>query len=113
MCATVGAKQGAVGSIAFIAGLNVPILFYALLTGFGLTTLIGYIPAIEPFLALLGSLYVIYLGIRLFKVDENDETDSIHYGFKSGLIISALNFKVITVLLLMHSQFNRPDIVYT
>jgi len=113
MCATVGARQGTAGSVPFIAGLNLPILFYALLTGFGLAVLINNIPAVEPVLTVLGSLYVIYLGITLFKISENDEVNSIHYGFKSGFIISSLNFKVVTVLILMYSQFSSPNILYT
>ena len=113
MCATVGAKQGMVGSVPFIIGLNLPIFFYALLTGFGLTILINSIPMLEPILTTLGALYVIYLGITLFKISNNNKTKLINYGFKSGFIISSLNFKVVTVLILMYSQFHTPNILHT
>ena len=113
MCATVGAKQGTAGSIPFIVGLNIPIFLYALLTGFGLSAVLLKFPEFGLAFTILGSMYVIYLGSRLAFSTSSSEADAIQYGFKSGFIISALNFKVVTVLVVMYSQFVSKDLIYT
>lgn len=113
MCATVGAKQGTVRSLPFILGLNIPILIYALVTGFGLAALLYKVPLIEPVLTVIGSLYVVWLGVTLARSGTGEETADISYGFKSGFAISALNFKVMTVLVLMYSQFTTANVAVT
>lgn len=105
MCATVGARQGVKGAVTFILGLNVPILVYSVLTGLGLTVALNRMPQVASMLSILGALYVGYLGVNLMRADSDSHTDQVQYGFKSGFVISSLNFKVITVLVVMYSQF--------
>ncbi|GHC21478.1 LysE family translocator [Aidingimonas halophila] len=105
MCATVGAKQGTKGSVPFILGLNIPIFIYALLTGFGLTAILSNIPQLASALTILGALYVTYLGVKLITATSGGSVEEIQYGFRSGFIVSSLNFKVVTVLIVMYSQF--------
>ncbi|WP_129140778.1 LysE family translocator [Modicisalibacter coralii] len=109
MCATVGAKQGVKESVPFILGLNVPIFVYALLTGFGLAALLNSIPRLAPVLTLLGALYVVFLGVKLLRASSGGNADDVQYGFRSGLVISSLNVKVVAVLVAMYSQFANDD----
>ena len=111
MCATVGAKQGTKGSLPFILGLNVPILIYGLLTGFGLTLVLKNIPQIASVLSILGALYVMYLGVNLVRSTAGSSVVEVQYGFRSGFVISSLNFKVVTVLVVMYSQFSSDSLV--
>ncbi|MEJ2046066.1 MAG: LysE family translocator [Reinekea sp.] len=111
MCATVGAKQGTKGSLPFILGLNVPILIYGLLTGFGLTLVLKNIPQIASVLSILGALYVMYLGVNLVRSTAGSSVAEVQYGFRSGFVISSLNFKVVTVLVVMYSQFSSDSLV--
>ena len=111
MCATVGAKQGAKGSVPFILGLNVPILIYGVLTGLGLTLVLKNIPQIALVLPVLGALYVMYLGINLMRSTADSSVARVQYGFRSGFVISTLNFKVVTVLIIMYSQFSSDSLV--
>lgn len=111
MCATVGAKQRIKGSAPFILGLNTPIFIYSILTGLGLSVVLSKSPQTASFFSVLGAIYVVYLGLSLIRSSSGSEVDRVQYGFKAGLVISSLNFKVVTVLVVMYSQF--PNETFT
>ena len=110
MCATVGGKKGILKSIPFIIGINIPILFYSLATGFGLDIILEKMPSLIGILKQAGGVYVLYLGWKIYKSDSSNNTDTKELGFLDGFIISALNAKIITALVLMYSQFMTVEI---
>jgi len=105
MCATVGGKKGVLKSIPFIMGVNLPIFLYSLATGFGLGIALQKAPFLIDGLKYAGGIYVLYLGWKIFTSDVDNISIKSEFRFIDGFIISALNAKIITALVLMYSQF--------
>ena len=105
MCATVGGKKGVLKTFPFIVGINIPILIYSLITGFGLGVTLQKAPVLISILQYAGGLYILYLAWKILKSKTDDSHVKKELGFTDGFIISALNAKIITALILMHSQF--------
>lgn len=99
VCALLGSRQKVKVSLFFILGLNIPVLVYAVLVGFGFSTLTQISPKIIPYISIFGAIYIIYLGWGLISRSVGVSTTPEVFSFKSALIISTLNFKTIAVLI--------------
>ncbi len=109
MSASVGGKYGVLRSIPFIIGLNVSNIIYAIGTGFGLGIIMEKYPVTVEILKYAGGVYVFYLGWKIITSHLKTKAKTKDMGFLSGFIISSLNVKSITVIMLMYSQLLRPD----
>jgi threonine/homoserine/homoserine lactone efflux protein len=105
MCVSVGSRYGTTKTIPFILGLNIPNLFYAVATGFGMGIITEKYPQTIEALKFAGGIYVFYLGWKILNSHVKAKNKTSDIGFKDGFIISSLNAKSITVILLMYSQF--------
>lgn len=105
MSASLGATKGFRKSLPFLAGLVLPAITYSLLIGYGANSIISTYPFIVEALQYAGAGYVFYLAIKFLYPQKNkaDKTASPQLGFRSGFILSALNGKLITMLILMYS----------
>lgn len=115
MGASLGATQGYRKSLPFIAGLTLPAIIYSLLIGYGANTIFSTYPFIVDGLQYAGAGYILFLGIK-FLIPHKD---SMHkeappqLGFRSGFILSALNGKLITMLILMYSVMLGSQSAFT
>lgn len=105
MSASLGATQGFWKSLPFLAGLLIPAGVYSLLIGYGANMVISNYPFIVDGLQYAGAGYVLYLAIKFLYPGKKEahETTSPQLGFRSGFLLSALNGKLITMLILMYS----------
>ncbi len=109
--ATLGARFGLIRSVPFICGINLIVLLHALLIGFGVGTLIENYPEIIKYLQYAGSVYLVYLASKLFKSSRPEikaVADSVP-NFFDGVILQLLNMKVVTLTMVMFSQFLDTD----
>mgnify|MGYP001373929633 CR=1 FL=1 len=118
MCASVSSRYGALKSIPFIVGLNTPNLIYSIATGFGLGVIITEYPSTVEILKYAGGVYIFYLGWKILKSHVKTKSKNKDIRFIDGFIVSALNAKSVTVIMLMYSQFihvstNRVMLVFT
>lgn len=110
VCATVGMRQGFIKGIPFLIGLDLIILLYTLLIGFGLGQFILAFPQVLIVMQYIGTAYLLYLSYKLYKsrsIKSLGEEKT--YGFKEGIILSLVNPKVITALFMMFSIFLVND----
>lgn len=105
MSASLGATQGFRKSLPFLAGLVLPAITYSLVIGYGANSIISNYPFIVEGLQYTGAAYVFYLAIKFLypQKSKTDKSTSPQLGFQSGFILSALNGKLITMLILMYS----------
>lgn len=105
-CASLGANQGIKSAVPFLCGLAIPAITYSLLIGYGANTVISEYPFIVDLLQYAGAAYVLYLAVRFLMAgtkNNNFGNEPPHLGFRSGFVLSALNGKLITMLILMYS----------
>lgn len=105
-CASLGANQGIKRAVPFLCGLAIPAITYSLLIGYGANTVVSRYPFIIDFVQYAGAAYVLYLAVRFLLAgakSSNINDNPPHLGFRSGFILSALNGKLITMLILMYS----------
>jgi threonine/homoserine/homoserine lactone efflux protein len=109
--ASLGARFGFLKSLPFISGINLIVFFHALLIGFGAGAFLKEYPVLFRYLQYAGSAYLIYLAskfFRLSRLDIKETSDSIP-NFLDGIILQLLNMKVVTVTMVMFSQFLDMD----
>ncbi|MCW9707084.1 LysE family translocator [Fodinibius salsisoli] len=106
MSASLGATQGFQKSLLFLAGLSLPATVYSMLIGLGANTVISAYPFIVDGLQYAGAGYVFYLAVKFLRPQKQESADRAtppQLGFRSGFILSALNGKLLTMLILMYS----------
>ncbi|TYP93688.1 Threonine/homoserine/homoserine lactone efflux protein [Fodinibius salinus] len=105
MGASLGATQGYRKSLPFIVGLTLPAIIYSLLIGYGANTLISSYPFIVDGLQYAGAAYILFLAVKFLLPPKSNTGDATppKLGFKSEFILSALNGKLLTMLILMYS----------
>ena len=110
--ASLGARFGFYKSLPFILGINLIVLLHALLIGFGAGAFMEKYPQIFRYLQYGGSIYLLYLAVKLFRssrLDVKKLADSAP-NFMDGIILQLLNMKVVTVTMVMFAQFMNTDI---
>ena len=110
--ASLGARFGFVNSLPFISGINFIVLLHAILIGFGAGKFLGHYPELFQYLQYAGSVYLIYLAIKFFRSSRLsiEEASDSAPNFLDGIILQMLNIKVITVTIVMFSQFLDTNI---
>lgn len=104
MCTSIASRSGIIKTIPFILGVNTPIFLYTIATGLGFGALTSQYPATIEILKYAGGIYVFYFAWQMFTAETKGNSQEKLIGFKNGFILSALNVKSITVILLMYSQ---------
>ncbi len=113
-----GRKQGILTGI----GHGLGITFYALLVVVGLVTFLKTFPFFLIIAQSMGSLFLFYLGSKLiigFLNPKEGNTKNNHsiitgkQGFSEGFLISFLNPKIAAWILVLFSQFVKPDALLT
>ena len=105
--ASLGARFGFLKSMPFILGVNLIVLIHALLIGFGAGAILEKYPGLFRYLQYAGSAYLIYLATKFFRMKkaEAGELSDNAPNFIDGVILQLLNMKVVTVTVVMFSQF--------
>jgi len=105
--ASLAAHFGFYKALPFILGVNLTVLAQALLVGFGADTLLNSYPLLFQYLKYVGSAYLIYLAFKFFRwsCPEVKALPNNVPNFFDGFILQLFNMKVITVIMLMFSQF--------
>ncbi len=109
--ASLGARFGFLKSLPFICGINLIVLLHALLIGLGAGTFLKKYPGLFQYLQYAGSAYLIYLAFKFFRSsrpDINGIEDNVP-NFLDGIILQLLNMKVVSVTIVMFSQFLDAD----
>ena len=109
--ASLGARFGFLKSLPFISGINLIVLLHALLIGFGAGAFLDNYPGLFKYLQYAGALYLIYLASKFYRSSRPDLkriSDSVP-NFFDGIILQLLNMKVVTVTMIMFSQFLDAD----
>ena len=113
-----GRKQGILTGI----GHGLGITFYAFLVVVGLITFFKTFPFFLIIAQSMGSLFLFYLGSKLiigFLNPKEENTKNNHskitgkQGFLEGFLISFLNPKIAAWILVLFSQFVKPDALLT
>ena len=99
-----GAQVGLKKSLPLFAGIHVVYIVYALIVGFGMGLALQTFPELLTAMKLIGALFVIWLGISLWRRPKSREL-KVRMGFKEGVVLHALNPKYPVVLLTMYSTF--------
>lgn len=108
--AMTGARSGLKGTLPLIAGIDLAYIVFTLMIGFGLGELFTEYPFAYLILKYAGGLYLFYLSHKIWIQKPNLERGvSKIMGFKDGIILTALNPKAHLLMILMFSQFMRPD----
>lgn len=105
--AAAGVKQGFTKSLPMLIGIDLIILMYAALFGFGLGAFMQSQPILLQVLKYVGVAYMLYLSYKLLKASRMTkiEDGKSVYTFVSGILISLTNVKVITSHIMMYSIF--------
>ena len=109
LCVVSGAANGFRGSAFFIFGLNVSYASYSLLAGFGLGAVVREYPGAFKWMQLLGCAYLLWLALSFFRRKHGGANTTRKLTFRDGVISQALNFKGVSIVLVMHSQFLAPE----
>ena len=106
MVATSGAQSGVRRSVRFIVGLDITYFFLAVLVGLGLYHTQMNNPRLVWVLQVLGSFYILWLGVRLLCRPLKAPGDkAIHLQFRDGIVVQLGNVQGIVMLLVMFSTF--------
>lgn len=105
-------RLGFRNSFPFIEGLLAGFLILAIVTLLFTDNLYTYIPSFEPYLKAVGSVYILYLVLKLFvnrqsKANKNQKQSNSRL-FLSGLILNMSNVKVMLYFLTGYVSFILP-----
>ncbi|MBY6166222.1 LysE family translocator [Pseudooceanicola nitratireducens] len=104
-----GARFGLRATLPANAGYHVATWVVAMVIGFGALKVFEAYPHLFDVLKLIGSGYVLWLAIKLFRAGGvGDIGDARPAGFTSGVVLLLFNPKAYVILLLMFSQFTDP-----
>lgn len=106
MVATSGAQSGVRRSVKFIVGLDATYFLIAVLVGLGLYHTIMASPNLIWVLRVAGSLYILWLGIKLIIRPMRKAGDRrLDLQFRDGIIVQLGNVQGLVMLLVMFSTF--------
>lgn len=113
--ASFGGRFGLYKLIPFILGINLIVLIQTASIGFGAEILLEKYPIVFKYLKYIGSIYLIYLAVKLIKSSKTNtnKATSLIPSFFDGVILQSLNVKVITITTIMFSQFLNTSINQT
>jgi len=104
--ASMGLLYGYKKSVGFLAGIMAGFFSIMLLCAFVSSAILNFMPAIEPFLRMVGATYILWLAVgaaRTSYIFTRGNTSSL--GFKNGFFLQTFNPKVIIYGLTLYSSF--------
>ena len=109
MVATSGAQSGVRRSVRFIVGLDITYFLIAVLVSLGLYHTLTNNPTLVWTLQVVGSFYILWLGVRMLRRPLKAPTDkAMHLQFRDGIVVQLGNVQGIVMLLVMFSTFMPP-----
>jgi len=104
-----GMSHGFRGSLRFLFGIAAGFVVVMALCALVSVLLATWLPAIEPYLRIVGSLYIVWLAVHTFLGSLRAEPATARrLGFMDGFLLQALNAKVIIYGLTLYSTFLAP-----
>ncbi len=101
-----GACFGLRATLSANAGYHVATWVVTIALGFGFAAVMNRFPLLLPILKWVGSLYVLYLAVMLFKAGASDDPSSARpVAVWDGVLLLTLNPKADVIIALMFSQF--------
>lgn len=109
--ASLGARFGFFKSLPFISGINLIVLLHAVLIGLGAGAFLKKYPGLFQYLQYAGAAYLVYLAFKFYRSSRPDIKEAANNvpNFLDGVILQLLNVKVVTVTMVMFSQFLDTD----
>jgi len=105
-----GSKYGLKGAVPYAGGVFVGVSLMVVLAGFFGAFIYNSIPAVEPFMRVLGSLYILYLAFTIVrdkpKTGKKPLLDTTR--FTSGILMQAVNVKAYLLVITNLSTFLLP-----
>lgn len=94
--ASMGMIYGYRKSLRFIAGIVSGYLLIMMLSGFFSGKLITHLPAVEPFLRVSGTMYILWMAYATLRTTYNSaDKEQLRLHFRHGFLLQALNPKAI------------------
>jgi threonine/homoserine/homoserine lactone efflux protein len=99
------------GGLSAVAGVQLGLLVHSVLAGLGISALIAASPTLFKALALLGALYLAWLGIRLLtaqtmsSVSDVGKPAGVWRAAREALLTNLLNPKVLILFLALYPNF--------
>lgn len=103
LCASNGSLVGVRKTIPLIVALQFPAILYSLFIGYGLMTYLLDTPVFIKSAMFCGGIYLFVLTYKMYKSRGNEINSVKAILAKDGMIVSALNGKLIPVLILIFS----------
>jgi len=103
-----GAQVGFKKTIPFLISTNIVYFAYGLITGLGVGQLLAAYPALMLIMQYGGGAFIAWQGISLLR-RQRGATEEQSFGFREGLILQALNPKIVIILITMYSAFLEMD----
>lgn len=103
-------RSGLKKSFPFVLGVSAGCLAIMLLACCFNLALHHFLPQVKLWMNLLGSLYMLYLAVKIVKSNSGQEKDDIHkgYSFKLGFFLQFINPKIILYGITVISTFVMP-----
>lgn len=107
--ASMGVLHGYKNTLPYQVGLAAGVFCAMLISGWLSTALLEFFPALEPALRYIGAAYILYLAFGLLKASYIfSETGLNPLGFGHGLLLQAINPKLIVYAFTLFSAFLAP-----
>ncbi len=114
---TIGLEKGWRAGLIGVAGMNAATFVWFLAAALGLGALMSAFPRVFNVLAVLGGLYVAWLGLKALRVALSPSTQGVRFGsgvpatrpFRDGFIVQIANPKVLLFFGAILPPFINPD----
>jgi cysteine/O-acetylserine efflux protein len=108
--ASMGVLHGYKKTLNYLVGLATGFFAVMLVSGWISTTLLAFLPALEPILRYIGAGYILYLAFAILKASYtfNEEENVKPMGFVHGLMLQMLNPKLLVYAFTLFSAFLAP-----
>jgi threonine/homoserine/homoserine lactone efflux protein len=109
MFAASGASFGFIQTIPLMLGINLICLIQTLIIGTGMGELVFRYPSLMSIFKYLGCLFMLYLAYKFFRSSKVEKKHVKAPTFWDGCVLEFLNFKFLTIPMVMFSQFLSPN----
>jgi len=110
MVLNVSRKRGFRRSLNFTSGIFLGFFAISFLSALFTSKLFKWIPVIEPYLKIVGAIYILYLAWKIqFHHKERENESKNTSSFLSGFLLQFVNIKTILACLIAISTFILPN----
>ena len=107
--ASMGLLHGYHRSLGYMLGISAGFFCIMLLCAYVSSTILQYLPLLEPILRIIGALYILWLAWHTARASYAfDSSGQRPLGFKKGFLLQAFNPKVAVYGLTIYSTFLAP-----